>query len=168
MEQDHVTAYSQNANLATYRSVAVRGGVDKADPHGMVLMLMDAALERMAIARSCMERGEIARKAKLLHSCVTIIAELRGSLNMAAGGALAQNLSELYDYMLRQLLLANANSDVNCIAAVRSLLDQIRGAWAAIEPQVRLPAPATGPAAGTGAGSSQLGTPAISGGNARG
>ena len=126
-----------NPSLAAYQSVSVHGGVANADPHGLVLMLMDAAAERMATARGCIERGEIARKAKLLHSCVTMIAELRGSLNMAEGGALAQNLSDLYEYMMRQLLLANVESDAQQITEVLGLLNEIRSAWIAIGPEVR-------------------------------
>ena len=51
----------------------VHGGVAAADPHGLVLMLMDAAVERMTVARGCIERKDVVRKAKLLHSCVQII-----------------------------------------------------------------------------------------------
>ena len=101
-----MNAYSRNANMAAYQSNAVHGGVASADSHGLVLMLMNAAVERMTVARSCIERGDLVRKAKLLHSCVKIIGELRGILNMAEGGSLAQNLSDLYEYMIRRLLRA--------------------------------------------------------------
>ncbi|HEY7887457.1 MAG TPA: flagellar export chaperone FliS [Steroidobacteraceae bacterium] len=132
-----MNAYGQKANLAAYQSVSAHGGIANADPHGLVLMLMDGALERMAAARGCVERGDVARKAKLLHSCVSLIAELRGSLDLIRGGALALNLSELYDYMIRRLLLANAASDARCIVEVSGLLGEIRGAWAAIGADVR-------------------------------
>lgn len=123
-------------SLAAYQSVTAHGAVG-ADPHRLVQMLLDAAMERMVTARACIERGEIARKAKLLHSSVTLIAELRGSLNMADGGSLAQNLSALYDYMARQLLMANVQNDTGKITEVMSLLNEIRSAWSAIGPEVR-------------------------------
>jgi flagellar protein FliS len=132
-----VTPYARNSKLAAYQSVSVHGGVANADPHAMVQMLMDAAAERMAIARGCLERGERGRQASLLHSCVLIVGELRGSLNITEGGTLAQNLSDLYDYMIRQLVLANARSDAGLILEVSRLLDEIRSAWIAIGPEVR-------------------------------
>jgi flagellar protein FliS len=132
-----LSSFARKSSLAAYHSVSVHGGVANADAHGMVQMLLDAAAERMATARGCIERGEIARKASLLHSCVTLIAELRGSLNMADGGPLAQNLSALYEYMTRQLLMANVESDVQKINEVLGLLNEIRGAWVAIGPEVR-------------------------------
>src|SRR5476649_1535217 len=114
---------------------------------GLVLMLMDAAVERMTTARGCMQRAEIVRKAKLLHSCISIIAELRGSLDMARGGAIAQNLSDLYDYMMRQLLRANVENNPAFISEVLSLLAEIRGAWVAIGPEVRQSTRAVPPSA---------------------
>jgi flagellar secretion chaperone FliS len=138
MEHRAVSAYARNSKVAAYQSVSVHGGVAGADPHRLVLMLMDGALERMAIARGYIERGQIAKKAQALHQCVSIVNELRGSLNLAQGGPLAQNLSDLYDYMLRQLLRANVESDLNCVKEVASLMGEIRGAWLAIGPEVRL------------------------------
>ncbi|MEJ0007418.1 MAG: flagellar export chaperone FliS [Steroidobacteraceae bacterium] len=136
MEQGTLSSFAGKSKLAAYQSVSVHGGVVDAGPHGLVLMLMDACAERLTIAYGCAQRRQIARKAKLLHSCVTIIAELRGSLNVAAGGPLAENLSNLYDYMMRQLLLANVNSDAGLVKEVLGLLNEIRSAWAAIGPQV--------------------------------
>jgi flagellar secretion chaperone FliS len=132
-----MSAYSRTANMAAYQSNAVHGGVAAADSHGLVLMLMNAAVERMTMARGCIEHGEIARKAKLLHSCVKVIGELRGILNLSEGGSLAQNLSDLYDYMMRRLLRANVESNAACITEVLSLLGEVRSAWIAIGPQVR-------------------------------
>ncbi len=129
--------FERNSALAAYKGVSVHGGVSGADPHRLVQMLMDAAVERLVAARGCIERGETVRKAKLLHSCVILIGELRGSLNLDQGGPLAQNLSDLYEYMVRQLLLANVNSDTGRVAEVLGLLNDIRGAWTAIGPEVR-------------------------------
>jgi flagellar protein FliS len=143
MEYDGVSRFARNSKLAAYQSVSVHGGIANADPHGLVLMLMDAAVERMITARGCMERSEIVRKAKLLHSCISIIAELRGCLDMARGGAIAQNLSDLYDYMMRQLLRANVENNPAFICEVLSLLAEIRSAWVAIGPEVRQMARAT-------------------------
>ncbi len=130
-------SFTGNSAVAAYVKVRAHGAVTGADPHGLVLMLLNGTLERMAIARGCIQRQEIARKAQLLHSCVTLIGELRGSLNLAQGGELAQNLDDLYDYMIRRLLLANLESRVDYISEVERLLGEIRAAWVAIGPQVR-------------------------------
>jgi flagellar protein FliS len=137
MEHGTLASFPGKSKLAAYHTVSVHSGVAMADPHGLVLMLMDACAERLATACGCIERREIARKAKLLHSCVTLIAELRGSLNRAEGGPLAENLSNLYDYMMRQLLMANVKDDIAPVKEVLGLLNDVRSAWYAIGPQVR-------------------------------
>jgi flagellar secretion chaperone FliS len=137
LEHRDLSSFAGKSNLAAYQSVSVHGGVANADPHGLVMMLLDACAERLTIAAACIERRETARMAKLLHSCVTILAELRGSLNLSAGGPLAENLSSLYEYMIRQLLLANAGSKASLVKEVLGLINEIRSAWSAIGPQVR-------------------------------
>jgi flagellar protein FliS len=132
-----VGLYSQQAKLATYRSISAHGAVADADPHALVLTVMDAALGRIGAARACVERKETRRIASLLHSSVILIAELRGSLDLQKGAPLAQNLSDLYEYMTRRLMHANLNSDAAAMTEVLSLLSEIRGAWVAIGPQVR-------------------------------
>jgi flagellar protein FliS len=56
---------------------------------------------------------------------------------MSEGGPLAQNLSSLYEYMARQLLLANVENDAGKVAEVLGLLNEVRSAWIAIGPEVR-------------------------------
>jgi len=142
MEHRAVSGYARNSKLAAYQSVSAHGAVAGTDPHRLVLMLMDGALDRLALARGLIERGDQVRKTQVLHSCITIITELRGSLNFEQGGPLAHNLSELYEYMMRQLLRAISANDLDCVREVSSLLGEIRGAWVAIGP---LPAPAKSP-----------------------
>ena len=132
-----MSANARNSMISAYKSVSIHGAVAGADPHRLVMMLMDGVMERLAVARASIERGDIARKAKLLHSCNTLLGELRGSLNMTHGGPLARNLNELYEYMMRQLLRANADSNIEQIKEVSSLLGEVRSAWTAIGPEVR-------------------------------
>ena len=133
--------YSPQSKIAAYRSVSAHGAVADNHPHALVLTLFDAAIERMNAARACIENDETRRMAGLLHAAVVLIAELRGSLDLQKGGPLAQNLSNLYEYMTRRLMHANLNSDAAAVAEVAGLLGEIRSAWAAIGPEVRQQTP---------------------------
>lgn len=126
--------YAKSSNLAAYQSAAAHGGVAASDPHRLIVMLLDGAMERLATARGCMQRNEAAEKARLINRAVSIIGELRNSLDLRNGGQIAANLAELYDYMCRRLLLA---SKVEVLDEVSSLLHEIRGAWIAIAPEGR-------------------------------
>ena len=128
---------SHAAKLAAYSSAQAHGGVAAADPHRLIVMLLDGALERITTARGCMARGDTAEKARLINRAVSIIGELRNSLDLNAGGPLAANLGELYDYMCRRLLKATAENRVEMLDEVAKLLTEIRTAWVAIPNEAR-------------------------------
>ncbi len=132
-----MTASNNGRNLAAYNSVATHGGVASGDPHRLILMLLDGALERLAMAKGCMQRNDIGQKALLLQRVTVIVGELRASLDLQRGGALANNLRDLYDYVERQLLRANAENRVALLDEVTALLNEIRSAWAAVPLAVR-------------------------------
>lgn len=132
-----MTAYTGRSQLAAYRSVAVQSGVDAADPHRLILMLMDGALERIAAARGAMENSAPEAKNRLLHRAVAIIDELRASLNMEAGGQIAANMADLYEYVGRQLLRANLENRVELLDEASNLIREIRSAWIQIPAQAR-------------------------------
>ena len=132
-----MTAFKRPATLAAYQSVAAHGGVAAADPHRLIVMLMDGALERIARARGCIENGALQEKNDLLASAVAIIDELRVSLDLKAGGPIAANLDDLYDYMCRQLVKANLTNRVETLEEVSHLLGEIRSAWIALPAEAR-------------------------------
>lgn len=127
------------AKIAAYSSVATHGGVAAADPHGLIVMLFDGALERVAAARGCIGRNDMAEKARLLNRAVSIVGELRSSLDTKAGGQIAANLADLYDYICRRLLKANSESNASLLDEVTRLLHEIRSAWLAIPAEARAP-----------------------------
>ena len=129
--------HARSSNLAAYQSAAAHGGVAASDPHRLIVMLMDGALERIATARGCMQRNETAEKARLINRAVSIVGELRNSLDLRNGGQIAANLAELYDYMCRRLLRATTENRLEMLDEVSSLLHEIRGAWLAIAPEAR-------------------------------
>lgn len=123
-------AFSPNAaKLAAYRSTSVHSGVAASDPHRLIVMMMDGALERIATARGLMSHGAGSDKAQLLHRAVAIIDELRNSLNLKAGGNIAANLDALYEYMCTRIMQAGASNKPEWLDEVSRLLGEIRTAW---------------------------------------
>jgi len=125
------------STLAAYQSVATHGGVAAGDPHRLIVMLMDGALERIARARGCIQNGHLADKNQLLSAAVAIVDELRCSLDLNNGGPIAANLDDLYDYMCRQLIKANLNNRIATLDEVSHLLGEIRSAWIALPAEAR-------------------------------
>jgi flagellar protein FliS len=126
-----------SGGLAAYQTVATHGGVAAADPHRLILMLMDGALERMSSGRAAMQVGSAAEKNRLLHRAISIVDELRGSLNLEAGGEMAANMSDLYTYICRQLLKASIENHLASLDEASTLLQQLRSAWVAVPAEAR-------------------------------
>jgi len=126
-----------SSKLAAYRSTSAHAGVAAADPHRLVVMLMDGALERIAAARGLISHGGGIEKPQLLQRAMDIIDELRNSLNLKAGGEVAANLDRLYEYMCMRLMQANASNKPELLDEVSRLLNEIRSAWLQIPAQGR-------------------------------
>lgn len=115
----------------TYRANSIL----TASPGQLVLMLFDAALNSLAIARkACDDAQSDPRQYEVVNAQIVkaqkIIAELQGTLNMEQGGEFARTMHRLYDYYDRRLLEANLRKQPAPIAEVERLLGEVRNAWA--------------------------------------
>ena len=124
-------------NVSHYQQVDCYTGVTEADPHQLVQMLLDGALGKIAVAKGLMTRNETARKGEVIGQAISILGGLRASLDMSAGGEIAANLNNLYEYMERRLLESNLNNDVSILDEIASLLREVKTAWESIPQQQR-------------------------------
>jgi flagellar secretion chaperone FliS len=121
------------AGVKAYSNVSLESNLSSADPHKLILMLYQGALLAIAAAKNQMLRGETAAKGASISKAITIIDEgLKLALNMEAGGALAQNLADLYDYMNQRLLQANLKNDPAALDEISKLLTELKDAWESI------------------------------------
>jgi flagellar protein FliS len=130
------------APMATmYRGVNASTAIEGASPHKLVSMLYQAIAGEIAAARGAIVRKDIAEKGRAIGHAVRIVEEgLLAPLDVDAGGALALNLRDLYDYIVRRLTLGNLHSDDVALADCASLVQTLRETWDAIAPQVEMPA----------------------------
>jgi len=124
-------------DLSQYQQVSAHGGVAASDPHQLILLLMNGALDAIAVAKGHMRRGEIAEKGANVSRAISIIDGLRGSLDHEIGGELVVNLDELYRYMGQRLLQANIKDNAEWLDEVSGLLREIKDAWEQIPPEAR-------------------------------
>lgn len=116
--------------LKAYSRVNLETRVAAADPHQLIVLLFEGARLAVALARGHMERGEVASKGYAISKAIAIIDDgLKASLDVPAGGVLAEQLYALYDYMSRRLLAANLEDRVDLLDEVARLLGELHGAW---------------------------------------
>lgn len=126
-------SFGRGSGSNTYQQVAAHGGVSAADPHKLILLLLDGAIQRVAQARGCSANGEKVDATMHVQRALAIVGELRASLDLSRG-EIAENLDALYDYIARKLLLAHVPSNRANLVEVSALLGEIRSAWASIPP----------------------------------
>jgi flagellar secretion chaperone FliS len=114
----------------SYRQIATQ----TAPPGQLILMLFDGALHSMERALSGFEQAEPRMRNQTIHNnlrhAVDIIRQLNSSLNLEAGGELAQTLRRLYHYFDSRLTESNLKKQREGIDEVIGHLSGIRDAWA--------------------------------------
>lgn len=107
------------------------------DPHLLVQMLMDGAIESINSAKYHMEHKNTANKGEDISKAISILSGLMSSLNMEQGGDISKNLMSLYDYMLTKLVEGNMGDNKDNLDEVMALLNEIKAGWAEIPGDVR-------------------------------
>lgn len=125
--------------LSEYSKVGAQSGVESASPHRLIQMLMEGALDKLAIAKGFIQQGNIAGKGAHISWAIAIIDGLKTSLDKSAGGEIAENLDALYDYMQRTLLQANLDNNIDQLDEVMSLMQTIKSGWDDIPEEFKVP-----------------------------
>lgn len=123
--------------ISAYRNVDAQSGVMDASPHQLITMLMEGALSRIAAAKGAMNRGDVAAQGEMLGKAISIIDNMRASLDVERGGDVATRLRDLYDYMESKLLEAGSSKDAAVLDEVSGLMREIKSGWDAIPDELR-------------------------------
>ncbi|MCK2150044.1 MULTISPECIES: flagellar export chaperone FliS [Marinobacter] len=115
--------------LQAYQRVNTQTSITDADPHKLIQLLYNGALERINMAKARMQAKDFEGKGKLITKAIEIIGGLRGFLDFDKGGDLAERLAGLYEYMERTLFEANAKNDPAKLDEVAELLRSIKEGW---------------------------------------
>ena len=122
-------AYSPRAASA-YQRINVETSMHTMDQHQLVSLLYQGVLTSIAAARGAIARGDVLTKCNSIAKAIRIIEEgLATALDKEAGGEIAENLGALYDYCLRQLIMANARNDDALLGEVMRLIEPIAQSW---------------------------------------
>ena len=120
-----MNAYSNN-----YRNNQIM----TASPEQLLIMLYDGAIRFVRQAKLAIEDGRTADKAIAISKALAIITEFSNTLDYEVGGEIALDLSQLYDFLIRELSAVNARGDASRLGPIeRVLLDLREGFAGAVE-----------------------------------
>jgi flagellar protein FliS len=119
-------------NQAIAYNAYKNNSVMAASPNKLVIMLYDGAIKNLKLAEIALNEKNIENVNTYLKKSQDIIVEFMSTLNFEAGGEIAQNLYQLYDYMYNRLVRANIDKDIAAIIEVKKYLEELRDTWAQI------------------------------------
>ena len=114
-------SYQQNAILT-------------APPGRLVVMLYDGAGRFLRRAAVAMRAGDVGQSNTALQRAEAIINELLVTLDFERGGEIAESLRDLYLFCNRHLGEARIERDAEKVEQVIGLLEELRDAFAQIDP----------------------------------
>ncbi len=100
-----------------------------ASPARLVVMLYDRATQSLNDAIRAIELGDIERRWKSNKNANEVITHLAMTLDFEKGGQIAQNLNDLYKFMLRTLINVDVRNDPQAARDVIKLLEPLRESW---------------------------------------
>jgi len=103
-------------------------------PHKLISLLMQGVLERVDQARESIKDGNENDQAELVVKIVQLIEALRDSLNFDAGGEIAVNLGDLYQYMIDRVNDVEAPQQrTEVLNEIEKLIGQVKDGWDQID-----------------------------------
>ncbi|MDH5641899.1 MAG: flagellar export chaperone FliS [Nitrospira sp.] len=95
----------------------------------LVVLLYDAAIQSMELARRGIEANNISEKGRFLGRAISIVGELNSVLDFQQGGEIARSLHRIYDYVMAELVAANTRNQAHHLDGPIRCLSQLREAW---------------------------------------
>jgi len=103
--------------------------VEGAGPLGLVLLTYEALFKSLGRARMAILAGDMVAEAEHTGRAMEALIELSSSLNMEAGGDIAQSLASLYSYMMNCLSGGLCSCSTGSVDEIMKLVQELREGW---------------------------------------
>lgn len=128
---------NSNKGAQQYAQMKKQTGVEGANPHQLIGMLYQGALDNLQQALGCIDRDDYEGRGRHLGRVITILGGLQGFLDHDQGGDISRNLDSLYEYMSVRLYDASREHNKAPVEEVIKLVREIKEGWDGIEEQAR-------------------------------
>lgn len=103
-----------------------------ASPKKLVVLLYDGCIKNLKLAEISIAEKNIEQANTALIKAQNIVAELASTLDFEQGGQIAQDLNDIYGYLMTKLIEANRTKDTAIIQKSCEMMEELREAWAEI------------------------------------
>lgn len=118
-----------DSGFSSYQQVDLDAQAAAANPHQLVLMLIDGLLDELTRIKGHIDAKRFAEKGKGINKCMNILMGLDSALDMTNGGEIAANLHDLYEFAQLELFNASLKNDISRIENVELIMGNIREGW---------------------------------------
>ncbi len=123
---------SYASQTASYREMEFQA----ASPEKLLVLVVEQLVVQLDRARIAMERKDIELRVVSLRRARDLVTELLTTLNLENGGKLADELSELYVYMLYELVDIGQRGDMRTMGKLVNIARQLRDGFVGAAEQV--------------------------------
>ncbi|MGI2296585.1 flagellar export chaperone FliS [Paenibacillus sp. GXUN7292] len=109
---------------------------ETASPHRLIAMLYDGTLRFMNQAIQKIEQSDIEGSNIAINRAQDIVYELIACLNFDQGKEIANNLNNLYRYIIDLLIKSNIEKNTDALREAISIISEIKEAWNQIGKEV--------------------------------
>ncbi|HCH2418526.1 TPA: flagellar export chaperone FliS [Vibrio parahaemolyticus] len=113
----------------SYQQVDLNAQAAAANPHQLVIMLIDGLLDEIERIRGHLAAKRLAEKGAGINKCMNILIGLTSALDDENGGEIAENLRQLYDFCQVELYYASVQNDADRLMNVERVMGNIREGW---------------------------------------
>ncbi|EJE4560667.1 TPA: flagellar export chaperone FliS [Vibrio parahaemolyticus] len=113
----------------SYQQVDLDAQAAAANPHQLVIMLIDGLLDEIERIRGHLAAKRLAEKGAGINKCMNILIGLTSALDDENGGEIAENLRQLYDFCQVELYYASVQNDTDRLMNVERVMGNIREGW---------------------------------------
>jgi flagellar protein FliS len=132
MNHTSLQSARKSHSAQAYVNIGLETQVLSANSEQLITLLFRGALTAIAKAKIYMQNSNISGQGSAISQAIEIVdSGLKASIDRAAGGELATNLTATYEIIIRNLLQANLHSDVEKLELAERLLTEIGDAWQA-------------------------------------
>lgn len=121
-----------NHAYANARDIYKNNQVTTAPKKKLLIMLYDGAIKNLKLAEKAIQGDDNETANTNIIKAQNIVMELNYTLDFEAGGEIATNLHQLYDYMYLRLVQANMSKDMDGLKEVGKYLKDLRDTWSRI------------------------------------
>ena len=123
--------------INAYQRVGGRDQATTADPYQLIQMLMNGALQKLAIGKGAIERKDLEAKSESLTKALSIVGALQEGLDMSVDSEVTVNMFDLYDYTKRQIIDAMTTNKIESVDNSLMVMRNLKEGWDAIPVEAR-------------------------------